>query len=249
MLTPDALRILRLMDLTTLSETDTPESVAALCARGATGVDHVAAVCVFPRFLPAARRALENNCISGVRLAAVANFPHGRDDWREAVADVQECLQNGAQEVDLVFPYHALLAGQPSRCSQLLLACRKACEGATLKVILETGVLQTSEVIGAACALAAEGGADFLKTSTGKTAVHATPEAAQAMLAFIAHSGLPLGFKASGGLRTLQDARVYLDLADAIMGTGWATPATFRFGASGLLSDLLAHTAHDEAAY
>lgn len=204
MLTPDALRILRLMDLTTLSETDTPESVAALCARGATGVDHVAAVCVFPRFLPAARRALENNCISGVRLAAVANFPHGRDDWREAVADVQECLQNGAQEVDLVFPYHALLA---------------------------------------------EGGADFLKTSTGKTAVHATPEAAQAMLAFIAHSGLPLGFKASGGLRTLQDARVYLDLADAIMGTGWATPATFRFGASGLLSDLLAHTAHDEAAY
>ena len=126
-----------------------------------------------------------------------------------------------------------------------LLACRQACP-VRLKVILESGALAEDAVIRAASRLALDCGADFLKTSTGKVAVHATPEAARAMLETIAETGGTAGFKASGGLRTLADAVVYLELAEDILGTGWVGPDTFRFGASGLLDDVLARAAQGD---
>jgi len=109
-----------------------------------------------------------------------------------------------------------------------------------LKVILETGELQDPKLIEAASRIAIEAGADFIKTSTGKTPVSATPEAAEIMLDAIKASGKPVGLKPSGGIRTLADAKIYLDLADRIMGPGWATPKTFRIGASSVYDALLA---------
>jgi deoxyribose-phosphate aldolase len=123
----------------------------------------------------------------------------------------------------------------------LIAAVRHVVDGArVLKVILETGALGDPSAIEAASRLAIESGADFLKTSTGKTAVSATPEASEVMLNAIGAAGRPVGFKAAGGIRTLADAKLYLGLADRIMGPAWATPATFRLGASGLYDALVA---------
>ena len=120
----------------------------------------------------------------------------------------------------------------------MLGAVRAETGGRTMKVIIETGELPDRAAIDRATHFAIANGADFVKTSTGKTPVSATPEAAEIVLEAIDVSGRPVGFKASGGIRTLADAATYLDLADAIMGPAWATPATFRFGASGLLDAL-----------
>ena len=145
----------------------------------------------------------------------------------------------GADEIDVVLPYTAWLAGDVQRAVHVLAAVR-ATRPATLvmKVIIETGELPDRSAIDRAAMFAIEHGADFVKTSTGKTAVSATPEAAEIVLEAIVVSGRPVGFKASGGVRTVDDARTYLDLADSIMGPDWAAPSTFRFGASSLLDAL-----------
>lgn len=237
---PDhARRILSLLDLTSLSGVETVPTIEALCAKAAGLHGQVAAVCVFSRFLPQARAALEKNGTRGVRLATVANFPVGALDAAMVTAEIRGCLAQGADEVDVVFPYRAFMAGRVQAAREFVLACREACAGACLKLILETGVLGESELIRAASCLVIECGADFLKTSTGKTAVHATPEAARIMLEVIAAHGGRVGFKASGGLKRAADALIYLDVAEAILGSEWISPRTFRLGASGLLDDLL----------
>lgn len=234
-----AARIVSLLDLTSLSGAETAEDIRALCARAGTPCGRVAALCVFPRHLPLARAGLAGLSLDGVELATVANFPAGELDPVGSVAEIGQAVALGATEVDLVFPYRAFLDGRAERVAAFLDACRRACP-VRLKVILETGELGSPEAIRAASLMAVERGADFLKTSTGKSPVHATPEAARTMLDVIARSGGRVGFKASGGLRTMDDALVYLDLADRIMGRDWACPRTFRFGASGLLDDVLA---------
>jgi deoxyribose-phosphate aldolase len=124
--------------------------------------------------------------------------------------------------------------------TDMVAAIREICGGATLKTILETGELADPGFVRAAADAALAGGADFLKTSTGKVRVNATPEAARILLDAIRASGRPAGLKAAGGVRTTADAGVYLGLCDEIMGPGWATPARFRIGASGVLAALLA---------
>lgn len=233
-----ARQMMSLLDLTSLSGRETSEDVRHLCGRACSPCGRVAAVCLFPRFLREARTALDRWGIRGVRLATVANFPAGEEDSARAVAEIELCLSNAAEEVDLVMPYGALLRGDSGFVRQFLRTCRKACP-VLLKVILESGRLGSPDLIRTASRLAIECGADFLKTSTGRTPVHATPEAARIMLEAIAESGLPVGFKASGGLRTMADAQVYLDLAAEIMGPDWIGPGRFRFGASQLLDELL----------
>jgi deoxyribose-phosphate aldolase len=137
-----------------------------------------------------------------------------------------------------VLPYTAWLAGDVQRAVDVLAAVRDETGTLVMKVIIETGELPDRSAIDRAAMFAIEHGADFVKTSTGKTAVSATPEAAEIVLEAIAVSGRPVGFKASGGVRTVDDARTYLDLADSIMGPDWAAPTTFRFGASSLLDAL-----------
>jgi deoxyribose-phosphate aldolase len=131
------------------------------------------------------------------------------------------------------------MAGDEETGRELVAACRQAAGDALLKVILETGELKDPALIRRAGELALEGGADFLKTSTGKVAVNATLEAAEILLSVIRDSGRDVGFKAAGGVRTVEDALAYLQLAERLMGVAWITPAHMRFGVSGLLGNLL----------
>ena len=231
-------QIVSLLDLTSLTGVETDAQIEALCARASGPCGQVAAICVFARHLPLARSCLARLGAERVELATVVNFPKGELDPAGSVREIEDALSLGATEVDLVFPYRAFLDGLHERVDAYLDACRQACP-VLLKVILETGELGTPETIRAASLLAVDRGADFLKTSTGKSAVHATPMAARTMLDVIAQRGGTVGFKASGGLRTMDDALVYLRLAEELMGREWISPRTFRFGASSLLDDVL----------
>ena len=236
----DVARIaLACLDLTSLNDGDGETQVAQLCERaGATASrGAVAAVCVWPRLARFAR----DHAAPQVAVAAVANFPEGAADVQRALRDTGEIVQAGAQEVDLVLPYRALLVGDEAACRELLRAVRRACEGLLLKVILETGELREPALIARASRIALDAGADFLKTSTGKTPVSATPLAAAAMLRTIAADALArarVGFKASGGIRGVADAALYVDLVERELGAAALVPARFRIGASALLNDI-----------
>lgn len=236
----DAARLaLQCMDLTSLNTGDTSADIDALCQRGQTPFGTVAAVCVWPRFVAQARAALPG----AVKVAAVANFPAGDLNLDLALADTHAIVQAGGDEVDVVLPYRALMQGQVGACADFLAQVRAACgSGVALKVIIESGELATPELIAQATTLALDSGADFVKTSTGKTAVSATPEAAEVMLRTIAaHSRrATAGFKASGGIRTVADAQGYLQQVAHFLGDAALVPQRFRFGASGLLNDTLA---------
>jgi deoxyribose-phosphate aldolase len=233
-----AVRALRSLDLTDLNETCSDQAIDALCKKALDPRGPVAAVCVWPQFV---KRAQANLKGSPVRIATVVNFPAGGEDVSRVTDDTQEALSDGANEIDLVLPYNALRRGDRAVAVEMVEAVCDLVDGdRLLKVILETGELQDPKLIDAASRIAIEAGADFIKTSTGKTPVSATPEAAEIMLDAIKASGRPVGLKPSGGIRTLADAKIYLDLADRIMGPGWATPKTFRIGASSVYDALIA---------
>lgn len=233
-----ARRVLSLLDLTNLQDDCTVDDVIELCRRARGPHGRVAAVCVWPRFVATAQQALQD---SGVLVATVVNFPRGGTDVAAVLAETDRCLTDGADEIDCVLPYRSFRDGDEVTVTDVLTAVHRVVEGrAHLKVILETGELISRDLVTRAARLAISCGADFIKTSTGKTPVSATPDAVRWMLDVIASTERVVGIKPSGGIRTLADASVYLDLADEIMGPSWATPATFRFGASGLLDDLTA---------
>ena len=244
MTTPDrpdtARRALAALDLTSLGEDDMPAHIEQLCAAAAGAGGPPAAVCVYPEHIATARQALDRLGLQQVRIATVTNFPDGSADAARAVRETRRAVAAGADEVDVVFPWRAFREGQHETAAHLVAASKAACGARPLKVILETGELGDAGLIrdAADCALAA--GADFIKTSTGKVAVNATPAAARIMLEAIRDHGGSAGFKAAGGVRTVADAAAYFALADAILGPAWATPAHFRLGASGLLADIRA---------
>ena len=225
------------LDLTSLNDADTEADIAKLCQRAQGPFGPVAAVCVWPHLAAFARAQLPSH----IGVAAVANFPHGGANADAAVQDTLHIVQAGAQEVDVVLPYQALMAGDSATVSRLLEAVRQACPGLVLKVILETGELKTPELITQASQLALQAGADFLKTSTGKTPVNATPEAARLMLAAIAADPMTrhrVGFKASGGIRTVQESVLYQALVRQHLGDAALKPTRFRIGASSILNDI-----------
>lgn len=226
-----ARRLMVLMDLTDLGDTATEAATLQLCARAKGPPVPCAAICIWPQFVKIARRALAG---SSVKVATVVNFPAGGTHVSRVTGDIAEALDDGAEEIDLVFPWRAFLAGDTEIASGMVGEARALAEGVTLKVILETGQFPDKASLAAASALVIAAGADFLKTSTGKSPVSATPDAGRTLLEAIRESGKSVGFKASGGIRSLEDARLYLDLADEVMGPGWASPATFRLGASHL---------------
>ncbi|MDD3935453.1 deoxyribose-phosphate aldolase [Rhodoferax sp.] len=233
----DARLALACLDLTSLNVADTEADVADLCRRAQSPFGPVAAVCVWPRLAGFARAHLP----ASIAVAAVANFPHGHADIDAAMRDTAQIVQAGAQEVDVVLPYRSLIAGEERAAARLLVAVRKACPGLLLKVILETGELKTPALIELACQLSLDSGADFLKTSTGKTPISATLEAARIMLGAIAASPAArqrVGFKAAGGIRTVSEAAAYLALTQELLGASALTPQRFRIGASSLLNDI-----------
>lgn len=236
-----AYQALSMMDLTSLNDDDNDHSIKALCQQAHTPFGHVAAVCIYPRFITTAVAALaEQQQSERVAIATVVNFPHGNSAITKVVQEIKQAIADGAQEIDLVLPYQRLQTGDASFALEMVRASRVACAGAILKVIIESGELGTPALITEACELAIAGGADFIKTSTGKVPINATLMAAEVMLQVIRSSGKPIGFKAAGGVRTTADAQQYLRLATDIMGIDWVTSSRMRFGASSLLVQLLA---------
>jgi len=236
-LTAVARRALPLVDLTTLTGEEDEDQIVDLCRRASTPAGDVAAVCVYPKWVNVCVRELAGR---DVFVAAVANFPEGALDADRALHDTELAREDGADEVDVVLPFAAWLAGDERGALLVVEQVRGALPApARLKVILETGALGDQATIRAASYAVLGVGADFVKTSTGKRSPGATPEAARTVLeAIAAHGGG--GFKASGGVRSAEDAATYLARADELLGPDWATPATFRLGASSLVDDLAA---------
>ena len=226
-------RALAVVDLTRLERPDDAEAIDALAAKAVTGAGRVAAICVYPEWI-------ERVLWPGVPVAAVANFPAGEDEPGLAARDAGEAVEAGAAEIDVVVPWRAFLAGDETAIVRTVAATRAAIgDGVGLKAILETGSLDGADTVRRAGEQALVAGADFLKTSTGKVGAGASLEATRVLLEVVRDAGHG-AVKASGGIRTAEQAGEYLALADEVMGAGWATPERFRIGASSLVDDLLA---------
>ncbi|PTT54749.1 deoxyribose-phosphate aldolase [Aeromonas sp. HMWF015] len=242
-----AQRALNLMDLTTLNDDDTDQKVIDLCHKAKSPAGLTAAVCIYPRFIPIARKTLREIGAADVRIATVTNFPHGNDDIEIAVAETRAAVAYGADEVDVVFPYRAFMAGNEQIGFDLVKACKEACgANVLLKVIIETGELKEEALIRRASEICIDAGADFIKTSTGKVPVNATPEAARIMMEVIKAKNPKVGFKPAGGVKDAAVAGQYLAMAEEVLGNDWVSARTFRFGASSLLASLLATLGHGD---
>jgi deoxyribose-phosphate aldolase len=241
-LTRAAVRAIGLMDLTSLDPDDNDERIVALCQQAQTPFGNTAAVCIYPRFVALAKQTLAAQGSPQIKVATVVNFPHGDDELEAVLADTRAALIDGADEIDLVIPWRALQAGDETRARALVRGCKALCEARVLKVIIESGELKDPALIRTASRLAIEEGADFIKTSTGKVPVNATPEASRIMLATIVELGVQeyVGFKAAGGVRSAREAADYLAMAAGCCGEAWLDTDHFRFGASSLLGQLLA---------
>jgi deoxyribose-phosphate aldolase len=238
----------RMIDLTTLEGADTPGKVAALCSKAVRPdpedrtIPSVAAVCVYPSHVATARARLAG---TGVKVASVATaFPSGQSPLAVKLADVRAAVEAGADEVDMVIDRGAFLSGRHGQVVDEVVAVKEACGPAHLKVILETGELGTYDAVRRASLLAIAGGADFIKTSTGKVSPAATLPVTLCMLEVIRdvhdETGRVIGMKPAGGIRTAKQAVQYLCVLHETLGPAWLTPDLFRFGASSLLNDVLA---------
>ncbi|MBS4699764.1 deoxyribose-phosphate aldolase [Aeromonas media] len=236
-----ATRAIQLMDLTSLNPDDNDERILALCRQAQTPFGNTAAVCIYPRFVGLAKLTLAAQGTPLIKVATVVNFPHGDDELDVVLAETRAALMDGADEIDLVLPWRALMAGDEAGARALVRGCKALCGARVLKVIIESGELTSPALIRAVSLLAIEEGADFIKTSTGKVAINATPEASRIMLAAIAECGAQnrVGFKAAGGVKSAQEAGEYLAMAAACFGEEWLVAERFRFGASSLLGQLL----------
>jgi deoxyribose-phosphate aldolase len=243
---------IRMVDLTTLEGQDTPGKVRALAAKAMRPdpadptCPATAAVCVYPDMVEAAKQVLGS---SGVHVASVATaFPSGRASLQVKLADVHYAVVAGADEVDMVIDRGAFLSGRYQLVHDEIVAVREACarpdgRSAHLKVIFETGELQTYDNVRRASWLAMMAGADFIKTSTGKVQPAATLPVTLVMLEavrdFREQTGRMVGVKPAGGIRSTKDAVKYLVMVNEVTGPDWLDPDWFRFGASTLLNDLL----------
>ncbi|GIV00612.1 MAG: 2-deoxyribose-5-phosphate aldolase [Actinomycetota bacterium] len=238
---------IRCTDLTTLEGADTPGKVVAVCAKARRPdptdptIPSVAAVCIYPELVPVAVRELAG---SPVRVVSVAGaFPSGLGPLEARLTEIRRAVELGADEVDIVLNRSRFLAGDYAGAFEELAAAREAAGHAHLKVILETGELGSYDRVRQASVLAMAAGADFIKTSTGKIGVGATPASALCMMEaardFHAETGRAVGVKVAGGVRTAKQAIHYLVLLHETLGPDWLTPERFRIGASALLNDLL----------
>jgi deoxyribose-phosphate aldolase len=238
---------IRMVDLTTLEGQDTPGKVRALASKALRPdpadptCPQVAAVCVYPDMVATAKEVLGD---SGVNVAAVATaFPSGRAAMDIKLMDTRDAVEAGADEIDMVIDRGAFLSGRYMQVFEEIVAVREACGDAHLKVIFETGELQTYDNVRRASWLAMMAGGHFIKTSTGKVQPAATLPVTLVMLEavrdFHALTGQMVGVKPAGGIRTAKDAIKYLVTVNEVAGQDWLDPAWFRFGASTLLNDLL----------
>ncbi|HEU0368066.1 MAG TPA: deoxyribose-phosphate aldolase [Candidatus Acidoferrum sp.] len=248
------LRAITCMDLTTLSGDDTDERVRRLCAKARQPVQQelldrlgvrdlhikVGAVCVYHLFAETAVKALQG---SGIPVAAVATgFPAGLSPLEERIAEIKESVEAGAQEIDVVITRAHVFGAQWQKLYDEIVAFKDACGPAHLKVILGTGDLLTLRNVARASLVAMMAGADFIKTSTGKETVNATLPVGLVMVRAIREyaqeTGMAVGFKPAGGIRTAKQSLEWLALMKEELGNSWLQPHLFRFGASGMLADI-----------
>ena len=238
---------IRMVDLTTLEGKDTEGKVRALCAKGMRPdpsdptVPSVAAICIYPALIPVAKRALTG---SGVNVASVSTgFPAGQTYTDVKLLETRQAVAAGADEIDMVIDRGAFLQGDYRQVFDEIVAIKDACGSAHLKVILETGELETYDNVRRASILAMAAGADFVKTSTGKIQPAATLPVTLVMMEavrdFHRRTGHMVGIKPAGGIKTAKEAIQYLVVLYETLGPRWMTPDYFRFGASTLLNDLL----------
>lgn len=227
--------LIQYLDLTRLERPDSIESIASLAKQAVSEQYKVAAICIYPEYID----YVKNHLNITIPVATVINFPEAKDAPEEVFQETIKAVALGADEIDVVLPYQKFLKGDTAYCLAVLSACRQACEEQCMKVILETGALETKDKIRKASELAVQAGTNFLKTSTGKIQVGANIEVAQAMLEVIHHDNPQVGLKVSGGVKTFEQACSYYELAQAVMGEDWISQKTFRIGASSLLAELL----------
>ena len=238
---------IRMMDLTTLEGKDTEGKVRALCAKGMRpdptdpGIPSVAAICIYPSHIALAKQALAG---STVKVAAVSTgFPAGQTFTEVKLLETRQAAEAGADEIDMVIDRAAFLEGDYRHVFEEIVAVKEACGDAHLKVILETGELETYDNVRRASVLAMAAGADFIKTSTGKVTPAATLPVTLVMLEairdFHRRTGRVVGMKPAGGIKTAKEAIGYLVVLYETLGPRWMTPDLFRFGASSLLNDVL----------
>ncbi len=238
---------LSMIDLTTLEGKDSPGKVKQLCYKAAhlhdqfPGLPAVAAVCVYPTMVAVAKNELEG---TGIKTAAVATgFPSGMTSQDVKLDEVRKVVNDGADEVDMVISRGHFLKGDYQYVYDEIAAVKEACGNAELKVILETGELQTLDKVRRASDLAMEAGADFIKTSTGKVKPAATPPVVLVMLEairdFYYRTGRRVGMKPAGGIGTAKQAIQYLVMLRETLGQDWLTPDLYRIGASSLANDIL----------
>ena len=248
------LRAITCMDLTTLSGDDTDDRVRRLCAKARQPIQHelikhlgieeldikVAAVCVYHRFVEIARRALGG---TGIHVAAVSTgFPAGLNPLEERIAEIRRSVEAGADEIDIVITRALVFGGKWQELYDEVAEFRRACGNAHMKAILGTGDLLTLRNVARASLVAMMAGADFIKTSTGKESVNATLPVSLVMLRAIREyaqeTGMAVGFKPAGGIRTARQSLDWLSLMKEELGNPWMKAELFRFGASGLLGDI-----------
>jgi deoxyribose-phosphate aldolase len=238
---------IRMIDLTTLEGKDTPGKIRALAGKAVRPdptdptIPSVAALCVYSNMIGPAKEALKG---STVKVAAVTTyFPSGQAPLAVKLEDVRQALAAGADEIDMVMDRGAYLSGDYGKVYDEIVAVKQACGGTHLKVILETGELETYDNVRRASVLAMAAGADFIKTSTGKVQPASTLPVTLVMLEairdFHAQTGRAVGMKPAGGIRTSREAIAYLTVLYETLGPDWMTPDRFRFGASTLLNDVL----------
>ncbi|MFY8215291.1 MAG: deoxyribose-phosphate aldolase [Chthoniobacterales bacterium] len=244
----DALKMaISMMDLTTLEGKDTPGKVEHLCRKAISpanpryGVPSTAAVCVYPNLVACAKKFTAG---TNVKVAAVATaFPSGLMPLRVKLDDVRAAVGFGADEIDMVIDRGVFLAGEYNQVSDEIKAVKQACGAAHLKVILETGELGTLDRVRYASDLAMHAGADFIKTSTGKVSPAATMPVTlvmfEAIRDYFFETGVRIGMKPAGGIKTAKEALAYLVMLNETLGADWMTPDLFRFGASTLANDVL----------
>ncbi|MCB0801308.1 MAG: deoxyribose-phosphate aldolase [Bacteroidales bacterium] len=249
--------IFSFIDLTSLNTQDGDGSIRSFAERTAhfrynyPGISNVAALCVYPNFVNVAKEGLAD---SGVKLAVVsASFPTSQTFTEVKVLETSLAVRMGADEIDVVIPVGIFLEGAWDQVIDELKAIRGAAGDTTLKVILETGLLKDERNIFRASIIAMESGADFIKTSTGKISVSATPEAAWVMCCAIRdyynETGIMIGFKPAGGIVTPDDALVYYFIVRNVLGQKWLTPNYFRIGASRLANNILSELYPGKPAY
>lgn len=226
--------MLSCLDLTSLHDNDTDDTIKEFCKLADTPYGMPAALCVYSRFVPVVKRECPE-----IKTATVINFPQGVCNIKILEDEIPAAIERGADELDVVLPYKALLDGKIDEVNNYLRVARHLCNRKTMKLIIESGELGAIDKIVKATTMGIEAKVDFIKTSTGKTKISATPEATNAILETIRASGKNVGFKASGGIKKFLEAKSYLVLAQSIMGTNWIKPEHFRLGASSLLVDLL----------